>query len=287
MRQLEFLEPKTLAEACSLLSKYKDEAKLISGGQSLIPILKLRLISYKYLIDLKGIRKLNFIRENSDCLSIGALATEREIETSVIIKKYSPIITEAVHTIGSVQIRNWGTIGGSLAHADPAGDLGPVLMALGARVKAKSARGEREISLEEYFIDYFQSALEPAEILTEVTVPYLPSKSGSVYTKEIHRTGDTGICSMAVVVSLNGNDEIKKASIVLGCQSRTPIRAINTEKAAIGKKASDSMRELEKTIVKETNPAADMLGSIEYKVDLARITIKQALPEAIRRAQAT
>ncbi len=287
MRQLEFLEPTTLTEACSLLSKYKDEAKLLSGGQSLVPILKLRLISPKYLIDLKGIHELDFIRENDDCLTIGALTTEREIETSHIIKRRFPIIAEAVHTIGSVQIRNWGTIGGSLTHADPAGDIGPVLMALGARVKAKSTRGEREISLEEYFIDYFQSALEPDEILAEVTVPYLPSKSGGIYTKEINRTGDTGICSMAVVVSLNGNDEIKKASIVLGCQSRTPIRAINTEKAAVGKKANDSMRELEETIVKEASPAADVLGSIEYKVDLVRITIKQALPEAIRRAKAT
>ncbi|MFC2047456.1 FAD binding domain-containing protein [Chloroflexota bacterium] len=287
MRSLEFLEPTTLTEACSLLSKYKDEARLISGGQSLVPILKLRLISPKYLIDLKGINALDFIRENDDCLSIGALTTEREIETSDIIKRRFPILAEAVHTIGSVQIRNWGTIGGSLAHADPAGDIGPVLMALRSRVKAKSTRGEREISLEEYFTDYFESALEPDEILTEVTIPYLPSKSGGVYAKEINRVGDTGICSMAVVVSLKGNDEVKKASIVLGCQSKTPIRAINTEEIAIGRKANDSMMELEKTIVKEVNPVADVLGSIEYKVDLVRITIKQALPKAIIRAQAT
>ena len=286
MRPLEFLEPKTLEEACSLLSKHKEEAKLISGGQSLVPILQQRLISPKYLINLKGLPGLDYIKEDANSLKIGALATESAIEISGIVQRRFPILVEAIHTIASVQVRNWGTIGGSLAHADPTGDFAPVLIALGAKVKATSTKGEREIALDNFFIDYLQSALEVDEILTEVAVPYLAPKSGGVYDKEIVRAGDTGISSMAVVVSLDGKQEVKEARIVLGCQASVPIRAVQTEKAAVGKKAGDSIKEVEEAIAREAHPAADVLGSVEYKVDLARVMIRHMLPLAIDRAKA-
>jgi len=251
-----------------------------------VPILQQRLVSPAYLINLKGLSGLDYIKEDADSLKIGALATERAIETSDIIQQRFPILVEAVCTIGSVQIRNWGTIGGSLAHADPTGDLVTVLLALGAKVKATSARGQREIPLERFFIDYLQSALEADEVLTEVIIPYLSPKSGGVYAKEVVRAGDTGISVVAVVVTLNGNQQVKEARIVLGCQAAVPIRAVQTEKAAVGKKAGDSTQDVEETIVKEAHPAADVLGSVEYKVELARVMIRHALPEAINRAKA-
>lgn len=285
MRPLEFLEPKSLEEACALLAKRKGDAKLISGGQSLVPILQQRLVSPKFLINLKGLSELAYIKEDGNCLKIGALTTERAIETSDIVKKRFPVLVEAVRSIASVQIRNWGTIGGSISHADPTGDFAPVCMALGASVKATSSKKEREISLDKFFVDYFQSVLEPDEILTEITIPYLPPRSGGVYGKEVVRAGDTGISSVAVVVTLDGQ-AVKKASIVLGCQSITPIRAVQAEKAAVGKKAGDSTKDVEDAIAKEAKPGADVLGSVEYKVDLARVIIRHALPQAIERAKA-
>ena len=287
MRPLEVLEPKTIKEACSLLSKHKEEAKLIAGGQSLVPILQQRLVSLKYLINLKGMPGLDYIKEAGDSVKIGAGTTEHTVETSDIVKRRLPVLVEAVRTIASIQIRNWGTIGGSLSHADPTGDFAPVLVALGAKVRATSTRGEREIPLEIFFVDYLQSALEADEILTEITIPYLAPKSGGIYAKEVVRAGDTGICSMAVVVTLDGKDEVKKASIVLGCQAAVPVRAVQTEKSAVGKKAGDSTQDIEEAIAKEVHPAVDVLGSIEYKVDLAKVIIRHALPLAIERAKAT
>ncbi len=139
---------------------------------------------------------------------------------------------------------------------------------------------------DKFFIDYFQSALELDEILTEITIPYLPPKSGGVYAKEVVRAGDAGVSSLAAVVTLDGKDEVKKASIVLGCQSLVPIRAVQTEKLAVGKKNGDSTQDVEKAIAKEAHPAADITGSAEYKVELAKVIIRHALPLAIERAKA-
>ena len=286
MIPFEFLEPKTLEEACSLLSKHREEAKLIAGGQSLVPILQQRLASPKYLINIKGLPGLDYIKEDADSLKIGALATQRAIETSDIINRRFPVLAEAACTVGSVEIRNWGTVGGALAHADPAADLAPVLMALGAKVKATSTRGEREILLDNLFVDYLQNALEADEILSEVTVPYSAPKSAGVYAKELPAGGALGISSMAVVVTLDGKEEVKEARIVLGCQATVPIRAVQAEKVAMGKKAGDSTKEVEEAIAKEARTASDAVASAEYKVELARVMIRHALPEAINRAKA-
>ncbi|MFC2047577.1 FAD binding domain-containing protein [Chloroflexota bacterium] len=285
MNPLEFLEPKTLKEACTFISKYKTRAKFISGGQSLIPILQARLASVDYLIDLKGITNLNYIRSDTDSIRIGAVTTEQDIYESDSIRRNFPILAEAIQTIGSWQIRNWGTIGGSLAHADPSGDIAPVLIAYKARVKAQSLGGEREIPIGELLVDWCQNSLEADEVLTEIIIPYPKPISGGVYAKEVTRTGDTGISSLAVLVSLDNETKAKDASIVLGCQSHYPIRAIETEKQAIGLREESNTKDLEETIVTEANPGEDILGSIEYKLDLARILIRHAFPEAIKRAK--
>lgn len=286
MRPLEVLEPKTVEEACSLLSKYKEEAKLIAGGQSLMPILEQRLASPKYLINIKGLPSLNYIKEDGNSLKIGAGTTERAIETSSIIKRRFPILAEAARSMACIEIRNWGTVGGNLAHADPTGDLAPALIALGATVKATSARGQRQISLEKFFVDYLQSVLEEDEILTEISVPFLPARSGGVYAKEMVTAISTGIATLAVVVTLNGKDEVKEARIVLGAQATVPIRAVKTEKLAVGKKSGDSTRDLEDSIAQEAHPAADASASAAYKVELARVMVRHALATAINRAKA-
>ena len=184
MTPLEFFKPVTIEEACNLLAKFKQEAKLLSGGQSLVPLLQQRLISPRCLIDLKGLPEMEYIRENSDSLSIGVLTAERAIETSSIIKKRFFVLAEAAHSIGAIQIRNWGTIGGNLAHADPDGDFGPVLLALEASAKTISVNGQREIPMNEFFINYFESSVKPDEILSEVVIPYQPRRSGGIYHKD-------------------------------------------------------------------------------------------------------
>jgi carbon-monoxide dehydrogenase medium subunit len=228
---------------------------------------------------------LNYIRSDTDGIRIGAVTTEQDVYESDLIRQYFPILTEAIHTIGSWQIRNWGTIGGSLAHADPSGDIAPTLMALKARVKARSLGGEREIPIDELPVDWLQNSLETGEVLTEIIIPYLGPKSGGVYAKEVIRTGDTGISSLAVLVSLDNENKVKDASIVLGCQSSRPIRAIKTEKQAVGLGEDSDIRNLEETIATEANPVEDTLGSIEYKLDLARILIRHVFPESIKRAK--
>lgn len=286
MKPLEFLEPKTLEEACSLLSEHKEEAKLIAGGQSLRPILRHRLLAPKYLINIKGLSELDYIKELPGEWKIGALTTHRTIETSTGIHQKCPMLVEMERSLGSVQIRNWGTIGGSLAHADPSGDPAPALIAVGAKVKIVSTKGERELPLESFFTSYFETDLEADEILTEITVPYPAPNSMGAYLKEAIKAGDIGITTVAAMITFNGKQQVKEAKFVLGTQSTPPIRATQAERAAVGKRSGDSMEDVAEAAAKEARPQADILGSVEYKLELVKVLIKRALNLAISRAQA-
>ena len=286
MKPLEFLEPKTLEEACALLSEHKEEAKLIAGGQSLRPIMRHRLIAPKYLINLKGLPELDYIKELSGELKIGALTTHRTIETSAIIGQKFPILVEMERALGSVQIRNWGTIGGSLAHADPAGDPAPALLAIGAKVKVVSTKGKREFPLESFLTGYYETVLEDDEILTEITVPYPAPHSGGAYLKEVIRAGDIGIATIAAMITLNGRQAVKEARLVLGAQSTPPIRATQAEKAAVGKRAGDNVADVAEAAAKEARPQTDILGSVEYKLTMVKSLTKRALSLSITQAQA-
>ena len=287
MKPAEFLEPATLAEACSLTAKHKEEGKLVASGQSLIPMLQQRLITPDYLISIRNLTGLDYINEDSEMLRIGALTTQRTVETSEVVKKRLPLLAEAVHAVGTVQIRNWGTIGGSLAEADPTGDPPPALLALGAKVKVVSVRGEREVSLDEFFVDYLQSSLEPDEIITEIIVPYPPPKTGGAYVKDVIRAGDTGIVTVAVLATLDGKGTVKEARVVLGCQASTPLRAKRAEAAAVGKGATDDLQGVAEAASQDADPAPDVLGSVEYKRHLAGLRTREALRTAIERAKSS
>lgn len=278
MRPFEYLKPKNLKEACAMFSKHKDEAKILAGGQNLMLLLRQRLVAPQYIINIKGLPGLEYINRAPDGIRIGALTTHRAIETSPLIKKTYPILAEMEKVVGSVQVRNWGTIGGNLAHADPSADPIPVLIALGAKVKAVSVRGEREIALEEFCVDYFQTALEADEILVEISVPKPAPKSGGVYIKESVREGDFGIATVATVVTLGENQKVKEARIVLGSQSRKPVRAKKAEKVVIGKKAGDDLEEAGVVAAREADPATDINGSEEYKRELTRVVILLPIP---------
>ena len=284
MKPFEFLEPTNLPEACSLLSQYKEDAKILAGGQSLRPIMRQGLLTLKYLINIKGLAELEYIREDANDLRIGALTTESAVEKSPVVKEKFPLLVEMEKFLGAPQIRNWGTIGGSLAFSDLAGDPAVALIALGAKVKAVSTRGEREIPVAEFETGCFENVLEPDEILTEITIPYPPPRSGGAYTEEVVRTGDLGIAIVAAMVTLDDNKAVKDARIVLGAQSVSAFRAKETEKAAIGKKAGDNLDDVAEKAAKEANPGTDVLGSAEYKREMARVLTKQALSLAISRA---
>jgi len=284
MRPFELLEPRDITEACSLLAEHKEKAKIVAGGQSLLVLLKARLIAPRYLINIKGFSGLEHIQENSNGIRIGALVTHRAIETSPLIRERLLMLAEMEGRVASVQIRNWGTIGGNLCHADPAGDPAPALIALGAKVKVRSVRGEREIPMEEFFVDYLESALEADEILTEIQLPYPLPGTGGAFIKEAVRFGDMAIASVAAVVTLE-RGVVKDARLVLGAVGSTPIRAKEAEKAIIGNMVADVLEDACRTAAGEAKPVADIYGSVEYKRHLVKVITKSVLTEAARRAQ--
>jgi len=269
-----------------LLSKYKESAKIIAGGQSMVVLLRQRLIEPDYLIDIKNLQELEYIRDNGDSLRIGALTTHRDVEKSSLIKERLPILMEAEHRLGHTQIRNWGTVGGNLCHADPAGDLAPSLIALGAKIKAVSIRGEREIALEEFFADLYATVLETDEILADIEIPYLPSYSAVAYRKETILASDYPIASVAVMIGLDERREtVKDARIVLGAVGAVPIIAREAGQSLIGKQANVSIREEAGVVAsREADPIADILGSVEYKRRLVSLLTKQMVDLAIERA---
>lgn len=283
MRPFEYLEPDNLAQACQFISEYKDKAKIIAGGQSLLPILKQRIISPRYLISIKNLHELEYIRENGAGIEIGALTTHHSIETSPLIKEKFPMLVDMERSLGSVQIRNWGTIGGNLCHADPATDPGPALLAFKAKVKAASIRGTREIPLDSFFISYLETVLEPDEILTEIDIPCPPAHTGFSYVKESVRFGERAIASVAVAITMHGKN-VKEARIVLGATGNTPLRATEAEKV-YNIEGSWSMDKAAEAAAEEAQPRSDLEGTTEYKKEIIRVITKKALGQAVMRAQ--
>ena len=285
MKRFEYRAPRNLVEACSLLSEQKEEAKLIAGGQSLIPQLKLRVIAPKVVIDIKQLDELEYIREEHESLRIGALTTHRTIETSPVIRKRFPVLVEMERRLSDVQVRNWGTLGGNLCHADPAGDPAPALIVLGAKVRALSIRGEREIPLAEFFVDYLTTVLEPDEILTEIEVPYFASHSGGAYRKETVRAADFPIVSVAAMITLD-RERISEARIVLGGVGKTPVEALNAEQILVGKKAETGViKKAAEVAAGEISPIADVHGSEAYKRKIAGILTEEIVTLAAKRAK--
>lgn len=285
MNPFTYLIPKSLAEACSLISEYKGTAKIIAGGQSMIPQLKLRLLNPEVVIEIKHLRGLEYIRKGRNGLRIGSLTTHRAIETSDLIKQSFPMLVEMEHRLADVQIRNWGTIGGNLCHADPAGDPAPSLIALGAKVKTMSVRGKREIPLEDFFVDFLTTVLEPDEIMTEIEIPYLPPYTAGAYYKETVRVTDLPIASVAAVIGLDGRrKQVKEARIVLGGVGSTPIRAQEAEKLLVGRKVeAELLDEVGAIAAKEASPSTDIHGSEEYKRILVKVVTKEMVNLAIKR----
>jgi carbon-monoxide dehydrogenase medium subunit len=287
LKPFKYLEPSTVKEACALLSKYGENAKILAGGQSIILLLRQGLIAPEYIINIKNLHELEYIRNSYSGISIGALTTHSTIKKSSLIKERFPVLIDAEKRLAHTQIRNWGTVGGNLCHADPATDLAPPLIGLGAKVKAASIRGEREIALRDFFVDMFTTALKSDEILTEIEIPYLPPHSGCAYRKETIIAGDYPLASAAAIVTLDSKHEIiKEARIVLGGLGATPIYAEEAAKALTGKKTNAKLVEEAGAVAsRQVNPVGDVLGSAEYKQKLAGLLTNEMVKLAIERAR--
>src|SRR5271170_3157520 len=225
----EYLRPKTLPEAIGLLQQYGDDAKILSGGQSLIPMMKLRLARPGYLIDINRLPDLSYVKEDGGFLKIGGLTREAELEASPVARFMFPIIMGTGHVIADPQVRNLATVGGNLAHGDPANDHPATMVALGAQVVATGPKGERIIPIEEFFLFIFSTALKQDEILTEIRIPVPPARSGGAYVKLERKVGDFATVAVAAQLTVDGDGVCRKVGIGLTNVGATPVKAVKAE----------------------------------------------------------
>jgi len=285
-RSFEYFSPRTLDEAIALLQKHGPDAKLLSGGQSLIPMMKLRLVSPEYIVDINRIPDLDYISEDDGQLKIGALAREHEIESSDVVKKRLPILSDTAKVIADPLVRSQATICGNLAHGDPANDHPATMLALGASVVATGPKGKREIAIEDFFPGLFTTALEPEEILTEIRIPFPPPRSGGAYLKLERKVGDFATAGVAVQLTLDDSGTCTRAGIGLTNVGMTPIKAKQTEAFLLGKKLDDAaIQKAAEIAASESQPMDDIRGSADYKRDLVRVLTERALATAVSRAK--
>jgi carbon-monoxide dehydrogenase medium subunit len=277
--------PKDLAEALALLTQHGDDAKVLSGGQSLLPLLKLRLGAAGHLVDIGRIPGLDYIREEGGWLRIGGLTREAELERSALIQKRYRLLADTAAVIADPLVRNLATVGGNLAHGDPANDHPATMLALRAQVVATGPGGQRTIPIDDFFVGLFTTALRPDEILTEILVPQYTPATGGAYVKLERKVGDFATAAAAVQLTLGAGGEVAKIGIGLTNAGPTPIRAAEAEKFLAGQKPTDDrIAEASRLAAAATQPSADRRGAVEYKREMARVLTARALHTARERA---
>jgi len=277
--------PKTLDEALALLAQLGDTAKILAGGQSLIPAMRFRLASPEVLIDINKIQDLAYIEERGDHLAIGAMTREHALEASAVIAKSYPLLLDTAKVIADPLVRNKATVGGNLAHADPANDHPATMLAYGAQIIARGPTGTRTIAVDDLFVGLFETSLKPGEILTEVRIPKPTPGSGGAYTKIERKVGDYAVAAVAVQLQLAGNT-IQSVRIGLTNVSPVPIRARAAEAALVGTQATaEVLATAAKAAAEECEPTADLRGQVDYKRDMVRVLVKRTVRRAIERAQ--
>ena len=282
----EYLAPSGVNEAIALLQQYGEDAKLLAGGQSLVPMMKLRLARPRYLIDLNRIPNLNAIREQRGHIYVGAMTRHVEIEDSSLIREKLPMLCEAARQIADTQVRNRGTLGGSLAEADPSGDWGPVALALKAEMKCVGPKGERRIAAADFFTFAYTSALESQEILTEVIFPVPGAESAGVYLKLEPVAGAFAVVSAAVQVGLDENGICQTIGIGVTGRGSVPEQAVAIENLLKGKKITPELIDQAGRLIQEgAEPIEDMRGSAHYKKEALSAILRRALNEGLRRAE--
>jgi carbon-monoxide dehydrogenase medium subunit len=281
----DYHRPSSLDEAIGLLKQHGEQAKVLSGGMSLLPTLKLRLGSFAHLVDINRIPGLDGIREEGGALRIGAMTRQAALERSELIRKKYPILGDAVPLIADPLVRNRGTVGGNVANGDPANDQPAIMIALGATLVARGPKGERTIAANKFYTGLYETALARDEILTEIRIPVPPAKSGGAYQKLKRKTGDFAVAAVAVQMTLDARGAVASCGIALTNAGPTPLEAAEAAKFLTGKTPdAKTIAEAAKLAAAKCDPSADHRGSIEYKKDMARVLAARALQTAFERA---
>lgn len=281
----DYQAPTSVSEALALLGM-NPKAKFLAGGQSLIPMMRFRLASPAMLVDLNRISDLAYIKEGEGWLRIGAMTRETDMDRSDLIDKRYPLLADTTHVVADPLVRNMSTLGGNLAHADPANDHPATMIAYRAQIVATGPKGERSIPATEFFTGPFETALAPNELLTEIRIPAPGKASGGAYFKLERKVGDFGTAAVAVQVSLAKDGTIEQAGIALTNVGVTPIQATAAEKALAGKKPEDAaLKQAAELAAKAAKPESDARGSEEYKRALVKTLTMRALRKAVARAQ--
>ena len=280
----EYFNPQSVQEAIELLDRYGDEAKIIAGGQSLIPMMNFRLARPEILIDISAIKELEYIKTEGDELVIGALTRERDIEQSPLVLEKWPFLSKAISFIGHSAIRNRGTIGGSLVHADPSAEIPTSLCALNGNVKVVGPAGEKILEPEEFFMTYLTTSLEPSDLLVEVRIPALPKKTGWSFGELSRRSGDFAIVAVGILLFTETAGVCREARISMGGVAPTPVRAEDAEALLAGQKITEKLiAAAAQQAAEETDTEPDYHASAEYRMDMARVFVKRGLQEACNR----
>lgn len=276
----DYAAPTSVEEAIALLQQHGDDAKLLAGGHSLLPLMKLRLALPSVIVDLRRVPDLSYIRENGDKVAIGAMTTHYALQSSQLLQQRVPLIAQAAGMVGDMQVRNRGTIGGSIAHADPASDLPTVITALKGEIVAQGPNGTRTIPADGFFEDIWTSVLEPEEVLIEIRVP---ASGGDLqrYEKFRQRSADWAIVGVAVDITRQ-DGTVNQASVVLTNVGPTPMRATGVEEALQGRPATtESITAAAARADEGLEPSSELKASREYKVHLARVLTRRALEAAL------
>ena len=282
----DYIAPQSLDEAVRALAAHGEEAKLLAGGHSLLPLLKLRLANPKLLIDLSKIPGLGNISQQDDKIVVGALATHYQIESSALLKSKCPLLPQTARAIGDVQVRNRGTIGGSLTHADPSADWPAAILALGGELKLSGPKGERQIAAEEFFLGTMTTAIEPTEILTEIRVPVSSRRCGSTYLKMAQQASGFAIVGVAVWLRLAQNGRCEDIGVGVTGLSEKPFRARTVESCLRGNKLTPKLIEESAAQVGEGSDAMeDLHASAKFRAHLARVYTTRAIQEATKRVR--
>jgi aerobic carbon-monoxide dehydrogenase medium subunit len=280
----EYASPETIDEALALLEQHGDDARVLAGGQSLVPLLALRLAAPSALIDLDRVEGLRHINEG-DTTSIGAMTTHREVENNEFLARRCPMLREAMAVVGHVAIRNRGTVGGSCAHADPAAEWPALAMVLDAKFHVRGSAGTRTVSAKDLFVSIFTTSLEVGEIVTEIQLDLPPEDAGTAFMELSRRHGDFGIAGVAAVVQ-RSDGKVRAARLGVMGGGATPIRAVEAEQLLAGEPLSDATLDAAAEATdRAIDPTGDVHGSVEFRRNAVKVLTKRAIRNAFERAK--
>jgi carbon-monoxide dehydrogenase medium subunit len=288
MKDFDYQTPTSVDEACALLQQRGEDARVVAGGTALVIMMKQRLVQPELLVSLRRIGDLSRLEADNGTLRVGATVTHRAMETSPVVRERWPLVAETFRHVATVRIRNMATVGGGLTHGDPNQDPPPTLLVHDARARLRSASGEREVPLAEFFLDYYETDVKPGEILTEVVVPAPPPGAGWAWVKFLPRTADDyATVSVACLLTLeDGSARCRDVRIALGSAGTTPLRADAVEAALRGQELTPArLREAAQLVADRVDPISDFRGSSDYKREMAVVWTRRALEQALSRAR--